>query len=587
MQDVRSESSDRGGEVDHAAEGTSGARTRAFAFSGTGARRGHLLIGAAATGAIFIYLQFSTAAILDVDGYYHVRWSQLLWEGMRRGVFPPAFPWLPLTTLNPQDYVDHHLLFHILLIPFTWFGDIRAGAKVAAALFGALAVFSCYWLIVRYRIKYTLVWLVALLACSAPFLYRLSMTRAQSVSIVFMVTGIYLLFEKRYRWLAPLAFLYVWTYSLFVMLGAAALIWAGVIWWSERRLEWRPVLWTCAGTLAGFILNPYVPKNIFLFLDHLSMKLSPAEFSTSVGAEWYPYESWYFFGSCLVAFTAMAVGYIAFDWADRRASARALFFLIFSTLLLIINARSRRFVEYWPAFAVLFAAFSLQPILNGLRDGIGRLPSDVLDELQPFLDRHERPEIVKERERSAAWGAAMIAIALAIPLYFNVRATAKTIAADASPAAYRGGINWIRANVPRGEMIFNTDWDDFPMLFFYDTDHLYTSGLDPTYQLHENPELSELYKRITLGDEENPGPIIRNRFGARYVFTDNEHDAFYGQALDSGWFEEVYADQNCTVLRIRDARDKPPPVPSEEQDEGDDPTATGESSGDDAGGTDQ
>ena len=186
------------------------------------------------------------------------------------------------------------------------------------------------------------------------------------------------------------------------------------------------------------------------------------------------------------------------------------------------------------------------------------------------------------------WGAAMIALALAIPLYFNVRETAKTIAADASPEAYRGGVNWIRANVPKGEMIFNTDWDDFPKLFFYDTDHLYTSGLDPTYLLHENPELSELYKRITLGDEENPGPIIRNRFGAHYVFTDNEHDAFYGQALDSGWFEEVYADQNCTVLRIRDARSEPPPLPSEEQDASDNPPPTGESSGDDAAaGTDR
>ena len=568
MQDVRSDSSDEVGGVGDAAQSIDGARERAPAFSGTGARLVHLVVGGVAAGVVFFYLQFSSAAILDVDGYYHVRWSQLLWEGMRRGVFPPAFPWLPLTSLNPQDYVDHHLLFHILLIPFTWFGDIRLGAKVAAALFGALAVLSCYWLIIRHRIKYEWVWLVALLACSAPFLYRLSMTRAQSVSIIFMVTGIHLLFERKYVWLAPLAFLYVWTYSLFVMLCAAALIWAGVVWWSERRVEWRPVLWTGAGTLAGFVINPYFPKNVRLFIEHLLMKVNPAEFSTSVGAEWYPYESWYFFGSCLVAFAAMVIGYIAFDWSDRRAAARALFFLIFSTLLLIINARSRRFVEYWPAFAVLFAAFSLQPILDGLRGWLGRLPADVLDELRPFLDRHEPAEVVEEKERSGAWGAAMVALALALPLYFNLRDTARTIASDASPEAYRAGVDWIRANVPRGEMIFNTDWDDFPKLFFYDTDHRYISGLDPTYLLHENPELSELYKRITLGDEENPGPIIRNRFGARYVFTDNEHEDFYAQALDSGWFDEVYADQNCTVLRIRDVQGEPPPISAEEPDEG-------------------
>ncbi|MEJ7618850.1 MAG: hypothetical protein WKF30_18175 [Pyrinomonadaceae bacterium] len=198
-----------------------------------------------------------------------------------------------------------------------------------------------------YRIRYAPLWLLALLASAAPFLYRLSMTRAQTLSIVFLIVGIYLLFEGRYRWLAPLAFLYVWYYSLFVLLGAAAVIWSASLFWSERRIEWRPVLWTAVGTLAGFLVNPYFPKNVVLFVSHVLMKVNPKEFSTSVGAEWYPYDSWYFAGSCGVAFAAMVVGYIAFNWEERRRpSARALFFLLFSTILLIANARSRRFVEY-------------------------------------------------------------------------------------------------------------------------------------------------------------------------------------------------------------------------------------------------
>ncbi|HYY43361.1 MAG TPA: hypothetical protein VE775_11560, partial [Pyrinomonadaceae bacterium] len=54
---------------------------------------------------------------------------------------------------------------------------------------------------------------------------------------------------------------------------------------------------------------------------------------------------------------------------------------------------------------------------------------------------------------------------------------------------------------------------------------------------------------------------IRDRFGARYVFTDNEdvHDAFYDAAMDSGWFEEVYSDDDCTILHIRDEKGSPPP----------------------------
>src|SRR5919199_1567098 len=96
------------------------------------------LIGALAIGIIFWQLQFSTTAICcgDFDGYYHIRWTRELWASMKSGTFPPPFPWLPLTTLNAKDYVDHHLLFHIIQIPFARFADPRMGAKIASIIFG-------------------------------------------------------------------------------------------------------------------------------------------------------------------------------------------------------------------------------------------------------------------------------------------------------------------------------------------------------------------------------------------------------------------------------------------------------------------
>ena len=175
-------------------------RTWADLIKSDGAVRGtDLIAGAIAIGVIFWWLQFSTSAICcgDFDGYYHIKWAQMLWQSIRAKHFsPPSFIWLPLTTLNPHDYVDHHLLFHIILIPFTWFRDLQTGAKVAAAIFASVAVFFCYWLIVRYEIRYRLIWLLALLASSAPFLYRLNMTKAPPFAIIFLVTGVYLLFEK-------------------------------------------------------------------------------------------------------------------------------------------------------------------------------------------------------------------------------------------------------------------------------------------------------------------------------------------------------------------------------------------------------
>jgi hypothetical protein len=155
--------------------------------------------GIAGIGIIFYLLQFSTTAICcgDFDGYYHVQWARELWMSMKSKAFPPAFPWLPLTTLNPKDYVDHHLLFHIFQIPFVAFSDPRLGAKIASALFGGLAVLSCYWLLLRYRVRYPLVWLIALLACSAPFLFRMNMAKAPPLAIVYLVIAIHLFFKRK------------------------------------------------------------------------------------------------------------------------------------------------------------------------------------------------------------------------------------------------------------------------------------------------------------------------------------------------------------------------------------------------------
>src|SRR5215470_5910696 len=230
-------------------------------------RTADLLAGGIAIVLIFWWLQYSTDAICcgDYDGYYHIKWARLLWDNMRAGHFPPAFPWLPLTTLDPRNYVDHHLLYHIILIPFTWFRDLQTGAKISAILFASLAVFSCYWLVVRYEIRYRLVWLMAILACSAPFLYRMNMAKAPPFAIIFLIAGTHFLFERKFWALLPLAFIFTLTYDMFVLLGVAVVVWTVVIGWTEERFEWRPLMFAAVGMALGLVINPYFPHNLYLF----------------------------------------------------------------------------------------------------------------------------------------------------------------------------------------------------------------------------------------------------------------------------------------------------------------------------------
>ena len=513
-----------------------------------------LFLGLLAITLVLAPLQWATRSICcgDFDGYYHIAWSRMLWDGFRAHRLP-QFTGLPLTTLNPADFVDHHFLFHVFQIPFTWFRDLGVGAKVASATFAILALFSCYWLLVRYRIRYVLVWLVALLACSTPFLFRLSMAKAPPFAIIYLILGIYFSFSRKYWLLVPLSFVFTLTYDMFVLLIAAAVIWTIVIAWTERRFEWRAIAFVLSGTILGLVINPYFPHNLMLFYEHARIKLTLSNFSTKVGHEWYPYSSWEFIGNSAVACVAMVVGYIAFDPGDRKRAHHSLFFLIFSTLLLLMNARWRRIAEYWPPFAIMFAAFSLQPWLEGPRSSLTRLPRHMLDELRPFLDRNAPEFLTSTRELVQLFVAAAVAVLLCIPLYFTLRVTRLDIAQSEPPGYYKKGMQWVRSNVPAGELVFNTDWDDFPRLYYFDPTHRYVSGLDPTYLYDRNPELSKLYERITLGNEKDPAPLIRDRFGARYIFTDNsdDHVDFFNNAIDSGWFDVVYEDVDCTVAYSR------------------------------------
>jgi len=538
-------------------------------------RAADLLAGGIAIAVVFWWLQYSTQAICcgDFDGYYHIKWSRMLWDNLRAGHFPPAFPWLPLTTLNARDYVDHHLLFHIILIPFTWFRDLQTGAKVAAILFASLAVFSCYWLIARYEIRYRLVWLLALLACSAPFLYRLNMTKAPPFAIIFLVIGTYLLFEGKYWLLAPLAAVFAATYDMFVLLIIAAAIWVLVIGWTEERFEWRPLAWVALGSSLALVINPYFPHNLYLFYEHARVKITAMDFATKVGQEWYPYDTREFLVNCAVALVAMLVGYIAFDTGDRKRTQRPLYFMLLSTLLLLMTARWKRFAEYFPPFAILFAAFTLEHFWRG-RAVFTHLPSDVMEDLQPFLDRQTGGAAAKQAGKEETWRiliVALAALALGAALFANVYRTSRDISESDPRDYYAKGAAWMRANIPPGERVFNTDWDDFPRLYYYDPTHFYTSGLDPAYLFDKDPELSRLYDRITTGEEEDPGPLIRDRFGSRWIFSDNtnDHDGFFDNALRSGWFDKVYEDGDCSVLHIRDQKSAPPTEEKNDQPDGD------------------
>lgn len=467
----------------------------------------------------FALVQFSTPDLPDNDGYYHIKLAYL----MRTQGLKPDFPYLPLSILNAREFYDHHFLFHVGLIPFT-FGDLRVGAKLAAVFFASLAFLSVWNLLKNQRIPYAVVWSIGLMAVSEAFIYRMSITRAQSLSLVVLMLGLDWLLRKKFLRVGVLGFVYVWLYNAFPLLPIFAVIYTLVAWFYERKLDARPVIYAGGGIALGLVINPYFPHNIVFAYQHILPKLVETT-SVSVGNEWYPYETAQLLKNSPVALAAFVSGALALGLSGKRMDLRTALGFVIAVLFGVMLFQSRRFIEYFPPFALVFAAFAWSPILSAWA----------------------AQSVSRARRFVLMIGVALLLVAGIWTTYRDAKASIQT---SQRYQTYAGASDWLAANTPNGARVFQTDWDDFPRLFFYNTHNTYLIGLDPTYMLIYDPELYDLWVDMTNGKIEQPSDQIATDFGSRYVISDLRHKAFLNQAAKDTGLVEVYRDQDAVVFEL-------------------------------------
>jgi hypothetical protein len=508
---------------------------------------------------VFSEIQWSTSAIIGIDGHFHIKLADI----MRRNVFPApiSFPWLQLTILNPAQFTDHHLLYHILLEPFTLM-DLRLGAKLAAASFASVTLLAIYGLMFWQRVRWSFLWILLMLGSSAAFLYRVSMTRRQALVLLLLIALVAIAFSRRDRLALLVGFLFSWVYDGFLLfMIVASLLTFGrwvddaalstgamrllsllrgqkvgpnvseVLGWARRHCSL--LSYATAGVLLGLIIHPYTPRSLTFAIEHALPKLVPlGDFAVNVGNEWYPYSRSALIRSAGPALAAVAIGMlplIASLRFGRRWDGRVVALALLAVFFTILLIRSRRFVEYQPAFAVLFCAYAWS----------FQWPAA----LRNFLAR-----------RLSSWVGALAWVVLlggAVALMRPALEGAQNSARSARPPdAFAAASRWLEANTPPGSRVFSTDWDDFPLLFFQNIHNTYLIGLDPTYMYQYDPTLYLTWRAITRGEIDMPSSIIRDRFGSRYVISDRNHLSFYETAVEDPAMRIVYRDAMTIIFAV-------------------------------------
>jgi hypothetical protein len=259
------------------------------------------------------------------------------------------------------------------------------------------------------------------------------------------------------------------------------------------------------------------------------------------------YETWTLVENSGPALLAFVAGAVALGLRERRMGARTLTSFLLAILFGVMLLKSRRFVEYFPAFALVFAALAWKPLVRNWLRGKDWLPHTDLagDQVADGPAAARLPAVWRRR----VVGGLMVA-ALIPALWFNLLASQDSLRNSKPYQRFAAASAWLQTNTPAGSRVFQTDWDDFTRLYFYNTSNIYTVGLDPTYMQSYDAELYELWVDIGQGRVEKPAKVIFDTFGASYVLSDLHHQAFLGQAEADPALDEVYRDEYAAIFRV-------------------------------------
>ena len=474
--------------------------------------------------AVLIGLHLVTPNLIGNDSYFHIKYAEVMREAGVRG-FPPEFPWLPLTILAPDRYADHHLLYHVLLTPFT-FGDLRIGGKIAAVAGAFAMVVTFAWVLRRAGVPLVGVAVVALGASSADLLFRLAMTRVQALSLVCLFLGFHFATRHRHVPLVILACVYTWLYDGFplLMIPVGAVIAAELA--TTRTLRPGIAFAALAGMAIGLVVNPYFPGYLTFMWHHMGDKLVAHE-TLRIGKEWAPYDPAGLFANAGIALVLVAFGIATLGEGRWQREPRAVAAGIVAIVFLGLMLRSQRFVEYFAPTAAFFAAlaggttFAAMPVLR----------QRILLALLLLLVGANVVGI-----------GSMLARRGSKTPYDRFATAAETVARDAPP----------------GAMLCTTDWDDFPWLYFYNVKSTYLIGLDPTYLHGRFRDEYWAWVDASLGRVPRPSEVFRDQLPCAYVMSDRDHAAFLELAAKDPELEEVVADTAMVLYRVK--RDGPPPT---------------------------
>ncbi len=508
------------------------------------------------TLSLFAWLQ-STPTLADPDSFYHTKITMMI----KDSGLPQDFPWTQ-NSLYKELYIDHHFLYHILLIPFINItNNPLAGIKLATILFATFSILTIIWFLYQEKTRWLWLWL-ALLLTSAPLLFRLSLAKAPSLAIGVTIIGLYIITRKKPIWLFIWSWLFVWFYSAWPLLilmlivytiieaihnayqkieqtGSTIYQFLNLIlknWWRKTN---RLLFFSCLiGIVAGLVINPYFPTNLSYLKQLFTMSLVSYNKFIGIGNEWYPWPITELIAIIALQLLFWLMSSIFFFLNLKKQSKLSWTTWLLTIIFWLYTLKARRQVEYLIPLMIISSALIWRDVLD--KTSLKMIWNKFISWLPNYLHSKTFATFM------------LIYLLLIIPLTIikNITGPRQGLANGFALNHLQPASQWLKNNTPRGSIIFQSDWGTFPLLFYNNTHNYYLTGLDQTFMYEYDKNKYQAWVDATQGKRADIYEVINNDFRASWLLLEKRRLAMLKWVNRDSRFIKVYDDKDAIIFKL-------------------------------------
>jgi hypothetical protein len=456
------------------------------------------------------YIQFLTPTLYGADGYLHIRMAEFI----KTSGFLHEFHWTRYS-IWAQDFSDKDLLYHILLIPFTYFSNIFFGAKIAAVFFAGMLFLSFYFLLKKYVKPGLIPFLLMCFFLSPHYLSALSRPRSMIFAMALGLLTAHFLIQGKFWRVFGVVLIYGLSHVSAPLMIVFALICESMRWFHEKKFYKKTILAVLLGLGISILIHPNFPQNLKQFYLIL-VKIPFYATKTGVlemGAEFFPLNTRDFLFNYPIFI--IGIGLVLFLEMIRKKEntpfATKVFFIYAAGFMGYAFISQRYAIHGYPFFLIWLGC-----VIPALRLRSGQAPAGIHIYILTVI----------------------FLFILGICVFNNMRDKAKMIAISNSHYERIG--NWMKDNIPAGELVFHANWSDSQYFIGLNPRNDYFVTLDPAFMYEWDSKMYQLYRDVSFGRTSDPYVVLKNMFKAKYGYA--------GKSYFQGLISQVRRDKRFKIL---------------------------------------